>query len=239
MLLLSPAWSGEPAPESGPPSVQNRFFLKARRFEIAPAIGYVPSNPFAVRYVGRLGLAWHASEELAIEADVSYAPDLGTGDLRPLVGTVLVIGSAGGGTFEQPLDKSGLAVQAAARWAPFYGKINLGGEAVVNLDVYGLAGLGVLSKSDYVATLGDVGIELQKIGTELDVGPVIGIGTDVFCSHSVALKLDLRDTLYVDGPPAATTGDGARASSSRLNHDLTATVGLSLFVPRMKTRADL
>ena len=35
MLLLSPAWSGEPAPESGPPSVQNRFFLKARRFEIA------------------------------------------------------------------------------------------------------------------------------------------------------------------------------------------------------------
>ena len=30
-----------------PPAVQNRFFVKAERFEIAPTLGYVPNNPFA------------------------------------------------------------------------------------------------------------------------------------------------------------------------------------------------
>src|SRR5690606_11358490 len=43
-----------------PPSpVQNRFFLKAKRFEITPMVGSSPNNPFASRFSVSLALAYH------------------------------------------------------------------------------------------------------------------------------------------------------------------------------------
>ncbi|NCG17922.1 MAG: hypothetical protein GWP91_02785, partial [Rhodobacterales bacterium] len=40
------------ADQSARNAVENRFFSKSERFEISPTIGYVPNNPFAVRYTG-------------------------------------------------------------------------------------------------------------------------------------------------------------------------------------------
>src|SRR5688572_6940025 len=42
--------------------VENRFFLKGKRFELAPVFGYVPNNPFARRYVGGAIVGYHLNE---------------------------------------------------------------------------------------------------------------------------------------------------------------------------------
>ena len=137
--------------------VQNRFFLKQDRFELSPMAGYVPNNPFAKRYIGGVLAAWHFSETLAAEGAFLYSPDLGVNDLKDLTHTLVGIAREGSGDveFQQPVDKMLLGATVAARWAPVYGKINLLGERVLNFDLYGTAGLGLLTVNKYYAVYDD------------------------------------------------------------------------------------
>ena len=57
--------------------IQNKFFLKQNRFEIAPALGYVPNNDLVTVPVGGLFLAYHFSESFAAEGSVLYGVDTG------------------------------------------------------------------------------------------------------------------------------------------------------------------
>ena len=121
-----------------PRAIENRFFLKEGRFEIAPHLGYVPNNPFAVRYVGGAFLAYHFGEQFSVAAHFGFSPDLGEGDLKGLVGVLLSrahdASSASATQFQQPLDKVGLTAEFGVNYAPIYGKINLVGETVLNFD---------------------------------------------------------------------------------------------------------
>lgn len=237
-LLFVQSWAADP--RAVLPPVQNRFFLKERRFELAPSFRYGPSDPFVYRYGLALTGAYHFSETLAAEGDISFNPDLGTGAgaIKPLLPTLVTIGGMGNGNFEQPFDKTTLAFSAAVRWSPIYGKINLFGETVLNCDVYGVAGLGMLSKQNYVAGPGeDSPLRIDALGNELQVAPVIGVGMHFFATQSLALGLDVRDAMYVDhrvdnDPSTVGPLDGTR----RLYHDLTTSVGLSIFIPRMPAR---
>lgn len=230
---------------SPPDSVQNRFFLKTERFELSPQFGYVPNNPFSRRFVGTLQLSYHFSENLAAEGTFSYSPDAGTGDLKGLTGTLVQIAHTGQGStsFEQPLDKTVLSFGAAAKWAPLYGKINLVGETVLNFDLYGIAGLSVLSRAQYAAVYWDeapdgvVPVLLESRGNAASVSPVIGAGMNFFLNQLIALKIDARSAFFVAGvpdyePEAVNETDG----QSRLYNNFTAGVGVSIFVPKMKPR---
>ena len=62
--------------------VQNRFFLKEGRFELAPILGYVPNNPMVRRYTGGILGAYHFSETLSAEGAFIYSPDRDTADLK-------------------------------------------------------------------------------------------------------------------------------------------------------------
>jgi outer membrane beta-barrel protein len=250
----APAWAASPGLEAVkehktgshlPDSVQNRFFLKEGRFELAPAFGYVPNNPFAQRFVGSLIGAYHFSETLAAEGRISYSPDLGKNDLKPLLSTLLVIAHTGSanGNFEQPLDKDTLSFSAAARWSPLYGKINLVGETVLIFDLYGVAGLGMISKTDYVARYnGNLGptekpLDLEAQGNEVKVAPVLGVGLDFFANQTIALKLDVRSALYLDNVPDYDPETPAPTDDdTRLYNEFTASVGICIFIPKMKPR---
>src|SRR4051794_2651994 len=50
-----------------PNVIQNKFFVKANRFEIAPAIGYVPNNAFVTNVYGGAFAAYHFSDTFAAE----------------------------------------------------------------------------------------------------------------------------------------------------------------------------
>ena len=100
--------------------VQNRFFLKTGRFELAPMGGLVPNNPMVKRYLGGLQLAYHFSETFAAGGQILYSPDLGVNDLKGLTTTLVQIASGAntGVDFQQPVDKLILGATFPAQWAP-------------------------------------------------------------------------------------------------------------------------
>ena len=86
--------------------VQNRFFLKEGRFEVAPVAGLIPNNPFASRYIGGIHGAYHFSENLAAEGAFIYSPERGLADLKGLTNTLVAIAEEGSGdvSFQQPVE---------------------------------------------------------------------------------------------------------------------------------------
>jgi outer membrane beta-barrel protein len=255
--LAAPAVAGEApgktalAEQRGkftPPNViQNKFFLKSNRFEISPVAGYVPNNSFVNSYVGGVLLNYHFTEEIGAEGAILYSPN--TGDVKGLTTTLLDIASQGseGGeavNFQQPLDRLQLGANFGARWAPVYGKINLVGEGVLNFDVYGTAGLGVVIITRDLGTVAscypnscDNPVELlgQAAPTDTYVSFINpGFGMDFFLSQSVALKLDARSILYVG--PEGDYGDPDAELKDELHTVFITTAGVSIFVPKMKAR---
>lgn len=226
------------------PAVQNRFFTKERRFEIAPMFGYVPNNPFSQRFVGGVAIAYHFSELIAAEGVVNYSPDLGVNDLKNLTRQLVVIANDGADNaeFQQPLDKVTLQAGFTARFTPLYGKINLFGEAVVNFDFYGSVGLGMLSLVNYYANYKDPGddgevVVLEEVGNEVKLSPIIGLGANFFINQTVALKLDARFNFYIDGQPdydPSTENDDEL--TDQLNNNFVVSFGLALYFPKMKQR---
>jgi len=229
-------------PTEDRPVLSNRFFVKTERFEVSPYFGYVPNNPFAVRYGGGVMVGYHFNEQLAAQGTLYYAPDLGEGDLKGLTKALVQIAHTGpsGAGFQQPLDKITLGAAFAASWAPVYGKINLLGETVISFDLYGTAGIGMLSKIDYFAVFDEASanpadpVLLNKIGNEVKFTPTIGVGTNFYLTQSVALKLDARFNFYIDNEPQYDAA--VPATGQRLYNVFVASVGVSVFFPKMKRR---
>lgn len=235
-----------------PPAIENKFFLKTNRFEIAPALGYVPNNSFADVYIGGAFLAYHFSESFAVEAAVLYAPNTGEVGVKNLAKTLLDIAFQGdpATSFQQPLDRLQLGTAFSARYSPVYGKINLIGEGVANFDVYGTGGIGLVSITKDIATVSQDYKDNVEGADPVQLNPTpatafhpavnLGAGLDFFVSQSVALKLDARTLLFI-GPEAdygnidPTTGQ-AKELQNELQSVFITTAGVSIFIPKMKPR---
>jgi outer membrane beta-barrel protein len=222
--------------------VQNRFFLKEGRFEVAPVAGLIPNNPFASRYIGGIHGAYHFSENLAAEGAFIYSPERGLADLKGLTNTLVAIAEEGSGnvSFQQPVDKAVFGATFAARWSPVYGKINLLGERVANFDFYGTAGLGMLTLAKYYARYddnvpeGEPTTALTRNETKTVVPVTLGVGLNFFVSSSVAFKLDARNYLYWDSQPQY--DPDVPNEEGRIYNNFVATTGVSVFFPKMKPR---
>lgn len=233
--------------------IRNRFFLKGNRFEIAPSLGYVPNNSFADIYVGGAYLAYHFNERLSVEAAVLYSPNTGTSGVKNLTRTLLDIAYQGDPdtTFQQPIDRLALATAFSARWSPVYGKINLIGEGVVNFDVYGTGGIGLLAISKDIAVVSDAyraGETPDPVSLEPNPQQAftpalnLGVGMNLFLSPTVALKLDARTMVYIGkeadyivGDIDPTTGQ-QQVLDDEVQSVFITTGGVSIFVPKMKPR---
>lgn len=233
------------------PAVENRFFLKEGRFEISPLVGYVPNNPFAKRFMAGGILGYHFGESISVQAQVLYSPDRGEDDLKPLVEVLLDRAANGGGTggttpsgepppeFQQPLDKASLSAAFGPAWSPFYGKINLVGETVLNFDFYVFGGIGMLSKINYVATYDENQsdgnfVTLTGKGNEVKVSFYAGVGQNYFLNQFLAVKIDIRGMFYVDNAPQY--DPNVPETDQHLYNNVIATAGLAFFFPKMKPR---
>ncbi|MCB9663371.1 MAG: outer membrane beta-barrel domain-containing protein [Alphaproteobacteria bacterium] len=226
--------------------VQNRFFLKSKRFELTPMAGIVATNPFASRFNFSLGFGYHFRENLALSGIFTYAPDLGKGDVKGLV--PLLLQQDPNDAFQQPLEKVTLAAAIGVTWAPVYGKLNILGEVVGNFDFFTFLGLGFVVQNKYYA------IENPNYGagdpqdafydftgppvTQVAIAPTVGFGTNFFLTQTVALRLDARLFLYPDANPDYNPDDDIAAEGTRLVTELSTSVGVAFFFPKMKPRLD-
>lgn len=227
----------------GPPKpnpVLNRFFLKGKRFEIAPMFGYIPNNPFSRRYMGTVGFGYHFNEQLAVHGFFSFAPDAGKSDVKSLA--VILLDRANDPAFRQPYDKSTLMTTFGVTYAPVYGKINLLGETVVNFDFYAFAGVGMVLQNRYFARQNPDAITTRPADylieeferTDVRVAPALGIGGNFFITQFLALKIDGKFHFIPDDQPVYNPAEPPEGM--RLVTLFTASVGVSIFFPKMKPR---
>jgi outer membrane beta-barrel protein len=124
--------------------IQKKFFLKYRRVEIvAPQIGYVGNDDFIKRLAVNAGVGFHINEILALEILVSYLPDLGETDYKPLTRRFR-------DDTEVVPDISRVLLFGVLNVAlsPIYGKIELGTLRIINYDVFVAGGLGFAQTKD-------------------------------------------------------------------------------------------
>ncbi len=176
-----------------------------------------------------------------------YSPDLGENDLKGLTNTLVIIahGGASDVEFQQPVDKMMLGAIFNVMWAPVYGKINLVGELVLNFDLYGTLGLGMITVRKHYARYdasavvieGDAPVSLTDAGSaevRVRVPLSVGIGTNIFVTQTLALKLDARSMFYVDSVPQYDPNNPE--DGSRIYNNFLATAGVSIFFPKMEAR---
>lgn len=232
-----------------PSTVQNKFFVKTNRFEVAPTVGYIPNNSFVSNYVGGAYLAYHFSENISAEGALLYAPNTGLSGVKGLTKTLVAIAYEGNNqtTFKQPLDRLQLGAIFDLRYAPVYGKINLIGESVLNFDVYGTAGAGLLLVTKDYASVNPNFPDSDPNPVVLEENPRtegnpclnLGIGMDFFVTQSIALKIDARSELYLAKEPDYGNRDAqgnAVPLDTQLYNTFITTAGVSIFVPKMKPR---
>lgn len=229
--------------------VVNRFFLKANRFEISPAIGFIPTNSYVSHVTFGAALNYHFTEQLAVHLFAAGSPSSGSGELKPL--TELLLDRATDDEFRQAVDKVSLASTLGVSWSPFYGKINILGETVANFDFFVTGGLGIVLETDKWAIenlsyqpgargpAGRFAIYDPELPGRLSArfGPSLGVGANFFLSQSVALHLDGRFFLYFDRARASGTStfDDPPGRTTAVPM-FSATAGISIFVPKMKPR---
>lgn len=227
-------------------AVQNRFFLKSKRFELTPMVGLQAGNSFASRYLlPSLTLGYHFSEQLMLEAYVAYLPDLGKSDVSTLV-PLLIQQAESNDDFRQPFEKTTLDAALGVRWSPVYGKINILGEAVANFDFYTTLGIGFVLQNQYYAVKNDQYQDGQPItsfydlvpdGSQPLIAPHVGIGANFFLSQMIALRLDGRMSLIVDDLPVYDPDEAeGLAGQKRLVTEFNTSLGVAFFFPKMKPR---
>jgi len=218
--------------------VQNRFFLKTGRFEIAPVGGLVPNDPMVRRLLGGFALNYHFSEEFSASSQIFYSPDLAESDLKGLTNTLVQIANSGTGgvSFQQPVDKIILGATFSAQWAPVYGKINLLGESVLNFDLYLQGGLGLLTLQRGYARYNSGQVQIDRTEVDVMVPASMGFGIDFFLNQRTALKIDVRNLMYLGAAPDYSADDGLPVSESRLYQSLIVSTGVSFYFPNMSPR---
>ena len=123
--------------------IQRKFFLKYRRVEITPMIGYMGTDDFINRLAVGAMVNAHVNDIFSLEFLFNYLPDLGETDYKGLTQRLR-------NRDEVVPDISRIVFLGAANLAiaPIYGKIELGTLSIINYDIYITAGAGVASTVD-------------------------------------------------------------------------------------------
>ena len=128
--------------------IQKKFFLKYRRLEVTPQLGYVGNDHFIQRLSLGLAIGYHINDLLEVEIFLSYLPDLDETDYKTLTKRFR--------TEEEVVpDISRVTFLGVANLAlsPIYGKVELGTNSIINYDIYFGAGFGIAMSKDDTAII--------------------------------------------------------------------------------------
>ncbi len=155
-------------------SVQQKVFLKRRRFDVTPFVGLNLNDAFFRQLTLGGSLAYHITDGLALEARgvgvvVQEETDV-VRFVREETDALL--------TEQYELD---YLVDFDLLWAPIYGKMSLFGDAILHFDTYIAAGGGLVGT--------DVG--LHGAGN-------LGIGMRFFALKWLAVRIEYRNYFFVE-----------------------------------------
>lgn len=158
-------------------SVKARKVLLAHRVEVGGGLGLSLNEPFYNPANFNVNLTYHVNEVHGVNLTgifwlgglSSYGQDLRAGR-----------GLSNGDTFDPTLaPNSKQLLLANYQFTAYYGKISISKKTVVNLSLFGLAGLGVLNQGSVSPIVAD-----------------FGLGQNFYFSENLALRFDLKMFIF-------------------------------------------
>lgn len=174
-------------------TIQRKNFLKLGRLETSPYVGFVTNDPFINRYLAGVGVAYHATEIFALEANLGYAPNLGEADWKPLTKQLVEENKV-----SPDISKLTLFTNAGFQFSPIYGKVALSGRRIVNFDIFAAFGIGITQTQDDLDALGDDSVEAQITANQWHPTTNIGGGARVIFNDMIAFRLEGRSLVYIE-----------------------------------------
>lgn len=151
------------------PAVTRRYFVKAGRLELFPAVGMSLNDPFYDHIVLRGGLAYHVLESISVGLSADYYLSLASPvPVAPIQGT------------QPSINRPVYGARIEVSWAPLYGKLSLLAEYVLHLDTFISLGAGIVGPSD----------------TQPVVAGSVAIGQHLFLDEWIALRIEFRDQIF-------------------------------------------
>lgn len=175
-------------------TLQRKTFLKIGRSEVGPHIGFVTNDPFINRYLVGASYAYHVTEIFAVEASGTFSPDFGVGDWKPITDQLVNENKV-----SPDISKIIWYANANFQYSPIYGKIAVLGRSIINFDVFGLFGMGVVSTDDDLKAL-QAEEDQAAIDTEVQIHPTtnFGGGFRVIFSKNFSARLEGRSMIYIE-----------------------------------------
>ncbi|MDX9999689.1 MAG: outer membrane beta-barrel domain-containing protein [Polyangia bacterium] len=194
--------------------VVNRLYPKDLRFELNVFAAVLPNDPFLVYLNPGLRMAFHASEQWAIEIGGSYALGLDTGLRRELTEADALVQAR---LRDKVLGRFSLAVL----WSPIYGKLAWTNTKVGHFDLYFLAEASGL----FADAVPDMDL---KGGVWGGIG--LGLGFRFFVTRLLSLRVEFRQRVEIR--------EGLGQDAIRLSWPSEISLGLSFLMGRGRRRAE-
>ncbi len=183
-------------------ALPRRPVRRRHRFELTPQAALSVNDGFYLQGLAGGALQFYLNEEfsLGVAADWLYGrvPTENLTTLRQVYFSV-----------PTPLQRPRLLAQAMATWTLLQGKAAVGRRGLYGLDLFVSAGAGVA----------------PTFAGRTPVAAFFAIGQHVVLGNLLALRLELRDALFIATQPSP------MAPASRLQQVLTLAVGMSFLLP--------
>ena len=196
-------------------------FFKIGRWELGPHVGFVTNDPFINRILLGLNFARHFTELFAIELRGTFSPDLGQGDWKPITKQLVLNNKV-----SPDISKIIWYSTANFQFSPIYGKIAVGSSAIINFDIYGLFGVGVVGTKDDLEALQQEG-DQEAIDTQNQVhfATSFGGGFRIVFSRTVAARIEGTSLIYIETISSTTL---------EMKNNFTMQASVTFFFPGMK-----
>ncbi len=217
--------------------IQKKFFLKYRRVEVTPQIGFVGNDHFIRRFGVGMSVGFHINEILGVEVLASYLPDLGETDYKALTKRFR-------NEEEVVPDISRVVFLGVLNMvlSPIYGKVELGTLRIINYDIYVGAGLGIASTKDDTAIIrspcdGLTTVRERKADTANGCHYVdqthfvtnAGGGLRIVFNDWIGVRLDARQFTHIEQVYRDESGQGEIGLEMKQNFMIS--LGASFFFP--------
>ena len=221
----------EPSTEELPPpppakrrviqTLQRKNFMKIGRYEVAPSLGFVTNDPFINRYLLGAGFGYHITEIFAVEATGFFSPDLGEQDWKPITDQIINENQV-----TPDISKIQFFANVNFQYSPIYGKVAVLGNNIVNFDIFGVFGTGIVNTKDDLVALGKED-DPHAQATQVQMHPSLnfGGGLRVIFSESFALRVEGRGVSFIE------TIEG---TTLEMKNNFTMLAGASFFFPGME-----
>lgn len=202
-------------------TLQRKNFLKIGRFEVGPHLGFVTNDPFINRYLIGANAGYHITEVFGLELQGTFSPDFGTGDWKPITEQLVEENRV-----SPDISKIIWFMSMNAQFSPIYGKIAVVGRKIINFDMYGIFGMGVVGTNDDLEALqaeGDAEAEITEVQTHATTN--IGGGFRVIFSKNFSARIEARSMIYIET---------IKSTTLEYKNNFTVTAGATFFFPGMK-----